>query len=184
MLVLECVATCTAAPVLSIDQHKDPREHSSIPGTPGNSASVRAEIDASTSRYLFILHGVGSVALLALVAVIIPNPDLDLLTRSAIIGLVAYQFGIVFSVLHNIARRRCANAYEAANRQGKERPDPCRCLGLTIRGGCQCVRELAWRSLAILLFLFGSLTVAAGAWAVLSQPGDDGMTNQARYAQY
>ena len=156
----------------------NPREDVTTYGTPSGAAAVRREIDASTNRYLFVMHGGASVALLALLAVIIPNPDLDVLTRCVIVALLVYQFGVVCSVFHNIARRRCSNEYEAANRQGKDRPDPCRCLGLTIRGGCQCLRELVWRSLAIVLFLLGSITVATGAWAVLSQPADDGMVDQ------
>ena len=148
-------------------------EEATTPGKLSDAAKIRAEIDASTNRYLFAMHGGGSIALLALLPAIIANADLDALTRRAVIALCVYQFGLVFSVFHNIARRRCSNEYEAANKKGQERPDACRCLGLTIRGGCQCFRELVWRSLAIGLFLFGSITVASGAWVVLGKPADE-----------
>jgi hypothetical protein len=159
----------------------NPREDPTTVGTLSDAATSRAAIGASTNRQLFLMHGGATIALLALLAVLIPDPDFDALTRCAIIALLVYQVGVVCSVFHNIATRRCANDYAAAIQQGKELPDPCRCLGLTVRGGCQCVREIVWRSLAIILFLFGSITVATGAWQVLSQPADDGMDNQVRF---
>jgi hypothetical protein len=74
-------------PILSSEMVINPREDPTIPGTLSGAAEVRREIDASTNRYLFVMHGGASVALLALLAVIILNPDLDVLTRCVIIAL-------------------------------------------------------------------------------------------------
>ncbi|MFH1159208.1 MAG: hypothetical protein V1721_10080 [Pseudomonadota bacterium] len=89
--------------------------------------AIRAEIDNETVRGLLLINGGGAVALLAFLPTIINKNGFELLVFGALLGLLLYQTGLLFAVLHNMFRRKCSLIYERHNYSPpKNELGPCR----------------------------------------------------------
>ena len=130
----------------------------------------RAQIDAETVKGLLAVNGGGAVAMLGFLQAIIDKPDLAPLAFGVLIALVAFPFGIVAALWHNILRRACSAVYDQAWQAQHPRPRPCWIFRIELRDPCVCLRSRALRLLSIVCFCVGCIAVAAYGFVVLTHP--------------
>lgn len=69
---------------------------------------IRSRIDSEQVRGLLLINGGAAVALIALIPYILEKPEFLILSRGIFIALILFQLGLVFAVVHNRQRRKCA----------------------------------------------------------------------------
>ena len=128
---------------------------------------IRAEIDTQSMRAVLTVAAGGSVALLAFLPYLLGNPDMHSFARFVVAAFILYQLSLVLCLVHNVLRRHCSSTYEDAWREEKQ-PDPGQFLGIKLKKH-PTVCFYGWLSLwlAIGAFIFGSILLCSGTFAIL-----------------
>ena len=82
---------------------------------------IRAQIDTEVVKGLLLINGGGVVALLAFLPSILDKGGYEILVKSVLAGLLFFQVGLLFAVIHNRFRRECSLTYD----QYKMNPPAC-----------------------------------------------------------
>ncbi|RFF28889.1 hypothetical protein DZK25_00545 [Wenzhouxiangella sp. 15181] len=128
---------------------------------------IRAGIDSEQVRGLLLINGGAAVALIALIPFLLDSEAFLPLARGVFAGLVAFQLGLVFAVLHNRLRRKCSLEYERAESDSPNWPDPCRIFGWKAQEPCVCMRSTLFMWLSVGCFILGGLFVAISGFKTL-----------------
>ena len=138
---------------------------------------IRAQIDQESTRSVLLVNGGGSVALLALLPVVIEHASL---VRAILIGLSCWLLGLFLAVVHSILRRKCSRIYE----QFDWKP-PAGKLSLPFakrewKLGEPTVCSCSWGCLyvSVGLFLVGGLAVVVGGWMHADDLGAGGRVDR------
>lgn len=128
---------------------------------------IRSRIDSEQVRGLLLINGGAAVTLIALIPYILDKPEFLILSRGIFIALILFQLGLVFAVIHNRQRRKCALEYEDDEIDSSNWPDPCRFLWWKTHEPCICMRSIAFMWASVTFFVLGGLVVAiSGFWAL------------------
>lgn len=120
--------------------------------------NIRAEIDAENVKGLLLINGGAAIALLAFLPHVLGKPEYVALARAILWGLVVFQAGLLFAVMHNRLRRKCSLVYE----QHSYRPPPCEVLGHKLSEPCVCRASNIFMWLSVVAFCAGGATVFVG----------------------
>ena len=135
---------------------------------------IRAQIDNDLVKGLLIINGGGAVALLAFLSNIMKVPEYAPLSTAVVWALLAFVFGVWFTLIHNRFRRHCSLEFERKNFN----PPACKnfvlvFLSLITFGGrsrpCVCVVSEVFMKLAFVAFIVGGMTVFWGGIQVLDK---------------
>ena len=126
---------------------------------------IRAQIDTENVKGLLIVNGGAAIALLAFLPGVIDKPVYETLARAILWGLLIFQLGLVFAIVHNHLRRICSLKYEQHNYQ----PPPCELFGITLAQPCACCWSRLCMWLSVTAFVAGGLTVFQGGLGSLDQ---------------
>ena len=126
---------------------------------------IRAQIDTENVRGLLLINGGASVALLAFLPSVIDKPGYEPLVRAILWGMLFFQLGLLFAVIHNRLRRICSLTYE----QHQYQPPPCKILGVRLREPCVCLASILIMWLSVVAFLVGGVIIFRGGMKALDQ---------------
>jgi len=129
---------------------------------------IRARIDSEQVRGLLLINGGSAVALIALIPFVLDNQDLLTLARGIFVGLLFFQIGLVFAVLHNRLRRKCSLEYETAETNSPDWPEPCTIFGWQASEPCVCMRSILFMWASVACFVLGGLVVAVSGFYSLT----------------
>lgn len=114
---------------------------------------IRANIDTENVKGLLLINGGGAVALLALLPNILGKPEYFSLVRSVVWGLLSFQLGLAFAVVHNHLRRRCSLAWGSGKpkckSRGKELFEPCICYWSHL---CMALSAIGFMAAGVVVF--------------------------------
>lgn len=88
--------------------------------------AIRANIDVENFKGLLLVNGGGSVALLAFLPSVLEKPGYEALACYILWGLLCYQFGLVFALIHNRLTRVCSLIYDQHQMHPPTHPRVCR----------------------------------------------------------
>jgi len=125
---------------------------------------IRSRIDSEQVRGLLLINGGAAVALIALIPYVLDKPEFIALSRGIFLALFLFQLGLVFAVIHNRQRRKCALEYEEAEVNPSNWPGSCRFLWWEANEPCICMRSIAFMWASVACFVFGGLTVATSGF--------------------
>jgi hypothetical protein len=126
---------------------------------------IRAQIDTENVKGLVIINGGAAVALLAFLPAVLDKPEFDALARAVLWGLLIFQIGLFFAILHNRLRRICSLEYERHD----YKPPACTLLGIKLKEPCTCWRSIICMWLSVVAFSIGGITVFLGGLGALDQ---------------
>ena len=126
---------------------------------------IRAQIDTENVKGLLLINGGAAVALLAFLPGILDKPGYEPLARAILCGLLIFQTGLVFAVIHNRLRRLCSLRYEQYNYQ----PPPCEVFWIKLREPCICRASILFMWLSVAAFAGGGVIVFLGGLNSLDQ---------------
>lgn len=117
---------------------------------------IRAEIDNQSVRFVMLVNGGGSVALIALLPNILYTP----LVFAVLLTLTVWLTGLTLAVVHSVLRRKCSHIYEI-NKMSPPSDKKKFCINPKQPWVCW----LSWRTLYASIFAFllgGALMVGFG----------------------
>lgn len=121
---------------------------------------IRARIDSEQVRGLLLINGGAAVALIALIPFVFESEKFLPLAQGVFAGLICFQLGLVFAVLHNRLRRICSLEYDRAATDSPNWPEPCRFFGWEAKEPCVCMRSTLFMWVSVACFVIGGLVVA------------------------
>ena len=126
---------------------------------------IRAQIDTENVKGLLIVNGGAAIALLAFLPGVLDKPAYESLARAILWGLLIFQVGLLFAIVHNRLRRICSLRYEQHNYQ----PPPCEVFGIKLAEPCVCRGSIICMWLSVVAFAAGGFAVLQGGLESLDQ---------------
>lgn len=129
---------------------------------------IRAQIDSESVKGLLLLNGGGAIALLAFLPTILGKEEFEVLVKFILFGLLLFQSGLVFAVVHNRLRRICSLQYESAYTSSpQDHPKPCKRFGHQFAEPCVCIMSTTFMWASLAMFLLAGLLVFSGGMCVV-----------------
>lgn len=135
-----------------------------------NGVSRRSQIDTELGKGLLLMHGGGSIALLAFLPTILDNPSYVFLSKAVLWGLLFYQLGLVTAIVHYRLRRKCSLEFE----RHEFNPPPCNKFPLSLfkfrdDPPCVCRASVLCMWASILLFIVAAVVIFLGGYTVIDK---------------
>lgn len=134
--------------------------------------SRRSQIDTELGKGLLLMHGGGSIALLAFLPTILQNPDYLPLSKAILWGLLLFQLGLVTAIVQFRLRRKCSLEFERHD----FKPPPCTSFPLSLfkfsdDPPCVCRASVLCMWTSIMLFVISAVVIFIGGYSVIGRLG-------------
>lgn len=132
--------------------------------------SRRSQIDTELGKGLLLMHGGGSIALLAFLPTIFQNPAYLPLSKAILWGLLLFQLGLVTAIVQFRLRRKCSLEFE----RHSYKPPPCTTFPLSLfkfrdDPPCVCRASVLCMWISIMIFVIAAIVIFAGGYSVIGR---------------